>query len=70
MNYKNFNIRYINELGYIATVDRKKCENIESGVVYALGNTRKQCIERLERAIIFYKNYSWNGPLGGWKSKP
>jgi len=36
-------------LGWLATVDTH-----DQQVIYAIGNTREECVEKLKRAIVFY----------------
>jgi len=62
-NKHDANIRDIDGLGWIATIDHEY--EGQARVIYALGNTRMECVERFKQAIVFYNDYFWNGPLGG-----
>lgn len=55
----NANIRPIANLGWIASIDH------EQRVIYAIGNTRDECIKRFKRALVFYNDYYYSGePFG------
>ena len=53
-------------IGWLATIDHKY--NGVTSIIYAIGNTRAECVERLKRALVAFNEYDWNGPPGGWKS--
>ena len=63
------NIHLVKDIGWFGTIDREQHGQYESGGIYAVASTREECMSKLERVVVAFKDYDWNGPLGGWGVK-